>query len=61
MSASELASVLRLQCAITDAEAGGFTYFAVGLRALLAQMLRGQKIGRPAGGSNQSLAFAGRN
>lgn len=40
MSVGQLANVLRLQCAITEADASGQTYFAAGLRSLLAQQMR---------------------
>lgn len=46
MDVQQLANILRLQCAITEAEAAGHTYFAAGLRALIAQQLRFQPMHR---------------
>lgn len=39
MSLAELAEVVRLHCAITEAEALGQTHYAAGLRALLRGMV----------------------
>jgi hypothetical protein len=44
----ELAAILRLQCAITDAEADGFPHLAQSFRTMLAQQVGGRVQRHPA-------------